>query len=384
MTLIREGTWRGVQPFENQEVDPEMSEQELATICLSLEKNNYSILQKATGARDAWDRSHVRGRSKITVFFEGHGSIEYYVDELVTTANNLCEIGFEVNDQWLGSLPLKGLPSYYSLMIMGLQHLGLNLQVLQDVKWPIDGAQIEEALFTKQKQRRPNSGVGFKREKRCFSCGGLGHFAADCPQQVKQSNKTKSKKALVAMLAVRKASCHMARSTANFKRLETYEQSVDTANNQSMMSDAKGLVNLELAEGPIEFRDVVLVPDLATNLLSIGCKVEDDDNGAIIASGTEVDGLYKLNRKHGDEMSFLTTEASIWHRRLGHLNQKSMRKLESMTKWSFRTDDPNTRREGQENDERCRVGQTFLSGGRVNHGILGQPKSCQSTGIDDS
>lgn len=48
------------------------------------------------------------------------GSIEDYVDELVTTAQNLSEIGFEVNNQWLASFLLKGLPEYYNPMIMGI------------------------------------------------------------------------------------------------------------------------------------------------------------------------------------------------------------------------------------------------------------------------
>lgn len=110
-----------------------------------------------------------------------------------------------------------------------------------------------------------------------------------------------------------------------------------------MKSTSKGLVKLELQEGSIEVQDVLQVPDLATNLSSVSriCKkglsviftaetweVRDED-GDVIASGMETGGLYRLNTKR-PESSYLITESNIWHKRLGHLNQGSLRKLVAM------------------------------------------------------
>ena len=133
MILIREGTWRAVKPIEGQALNPEMDERALAAICLSLEKNNFSLVKNARTAEDAWNRLEKAFQddglnrrcgllNKLTsVNLEDFGSVEDYVDELVTTTDSLNEIGFEVNDQWLASLLLKGLPSFYAPMIMGIE-----------------------------------------------------------------------------------------------------------------------------------------------------------------------------------------------------------------------------------------------------------------------
>ena len=55
------------------------------------------------------------------------------------------------------------------------------------------------------------------------------------------------------------------------------------------------------------------------------CEVRESD-GNVIASGTHVGGMYRLNRS-ADE-SLLTMNTQIWHRRLGHLNAQGFRKLE--------------------------------------------------------
>lgn len=103
------------------------------------------------------------------------------MDLLVTTANDLSEIGFEVNDQWIASLLLKGLPEYYNPMIMGLQASGIELtadvvktKFIQDVKWPLNASSTEGgALYTKPKSRHPKAD---KTKGVCFNCNKPGHF----------------------------------------------------------------------------------------------------------------------------------------------------------------------------------------------------------------
>lgn len=214
MILIREGTWRAVKPAEDQNVDPEMCERAFATICLALEKQNYSLVKTAKTAREAWEKLQQAFQDnglirrfglldKLTsVKLEECETVEDYVDQLVTTSNDLSEIGFEVNDQWLASLLLKGLPEYYNPMIMGLQASGINLtadvvktKIIQDVKWPLKSSGVGGALYTKPKSK--HSKVD-KKSGLCFTCNKPGHFASNCPQK---SSKPKGK-ALCATLAV--------------------------------------------------------------------------------------------------------------------------------------------------------------------------------------
>lgn len=60
---------------------------------------------------------------------------------ITTTAHKLSEIGFNANDEWVGSLLLTGLLKYYGPIIMGLEssrtkHTGdaIKVKLLQDVK----------------------------------------------------------------------------------------------------------------------------------------------------------------------------------------------------------------------------------------------------------
>jgi hypothetical protein len=275
----------------------------------------------------------------------------------------LSEIGFEVNDQWLASLLLKGLPEYYNPMIMGLQASGIELtadvvktKIIQDVKWPLKNSSGEGAFYSKQKPRRPK-GSADKKNGTCFTCNKPGHFAANCPQKQTNSKASSSKakgKALCASLAIGSgndedwyfdsgATAHMTRTAENFIKDTDWVHSIETAGGQNIKSVAKGTVNLELDEGPLEVNDVWLVPDLSTNLLSIskicaknmtvlfkadGCEVCDED-GDIVVTGTQVNGMYKLDIKRS-ERAFLVANTNLWHRRLGHLNQQSMRKLVTM------------------------------------------------------
>lgn len=106
----------------------------------------------------------------------------------------------------------------------------------------------------------------------------------------------------------------------------------------------------------IPANDVMYAPDAAVNLLSIskivqkGHKVIFDKSGAritdmlnqVVATGFEQNGIYQLNTstynkdegkvKHPKVYTCLNEQASnLWHRRLGHLNRKSMQLLTNLT-----------------------------------------------------
>lgn len=109
-----------------------------------------------------------------------------------------------------------------------------------------------------------------------------------------------------------------------------------------MMARVKGVISLDCVEGPVDVQEVLEVPDLAANLLSVskicskgftvkftesGCTVLDE-NGQVFASGTAEGGLYRLNRQV--QNAFLSSELEVWHRRLGHLNVQSLKQLKQM------------------------------------------------------
>lgn len=77
----------------------------------------------------------------ITTTLETCQGIKDYVSKIMSTAHKLRNIGFNVNDEWLGTLLLAGLPEVYQLMIMALESSGVattsdsvKTKLLQDVR----------------------------------------------------------------------------------------------------------------------------------------------------------------------------------------------------------------------------------------------------------
>lgn len=52
MILIREGSWCAIEPAEGEVVAADVKMRALATICLSLESYNYSLVQDAADAAE--------------------------------------------------------------------------------------------------------------------------------------------------------------------------------------------------------------------------------------------------------------------------------------------------------------------------------------------
>lgn len=81
----------------------------LATICLSIDPTNYSLVQNAATAKEAWDSlqaafqdsGHIREfgllRQLTRVKLVDCGTVEDYVNQLISTRHKLAKIGFQVN-----------------------------------------------------------------------------------------------------------------------------------------------------------------------------------------------------------------------------------------------------------------------------------------------
>ena len=133
-----------------------------------------------------------------------------------------------------------------------------------------------------------------------------------------------------------------------FKRFEPLEHPIEVT-----LGDGHGLKAIGKGDVMVKSRvknsktyrcnlhDVLLVPDLAYNLISVaaiakagkqteffetGCKVMDAEKG-VVATGSRVGSLYYLDVKNPSQQVNLVHSQSkekIWHRRFGHLASRSM------------------------------------------------------------
>lgn len=94
-------------------------------IMLSVGPVNFVHIQEAADAKEAWDRLKTAFedsgltrrfgllRTLVTTSLENCGSIEEYANKIITTAHKLRGVGFEVEEESIGTLLLSGLPDEF-------------------------------------------------------------------------------------------------------------------------------------------------------------------------------------------------------------------------------------------------------------------------------
>lgn len=163
-------------------------------------------------------------RNLISIRLEDCDSMTSYVSQLMETAQKLQGTGFEINDQWIGSLILAGLPENFEPMIMAIEHSGLNISAdaiktkLLDMSIEVksEGAFIAKKHFNhkygglKKQTAHSNNSSGSRMNGnrtnpptvnvsdggnncvstktkiiRCYKCKQIGHFKNQCPHTEK-------------------------------------------------------------------------------------------------------------------------------------------------------------------------------------------------------
>ncbi len=296
--------------------------------------------------------------------------MQEYVDTIMTLSNKLKGIGFAVNDDWLSAILLAGLNEEYKPFIMGIEATEAKITSDKIVYKLLDSEQTshsnnqDEKLFLGFKSKKRNNDNKF-RKKSCYNCGSKRHLSNTCDKEkVKKGQKDQQKPSTSANNAFPAlqvsdlsteskvgwyidsgASSHMTpHLDLIYNHKPSHIKEIVVANNSKLSVNCSGKSTLQINQEGIEVRDVLHVPNLATNLLSISKMAEKgnkiifdgkwctvyDNKGCKIAESKAQNGVYLL--KSSQErcmMSNNVIDARTWHRRMGHLNYADLKKMKN-------------------------------------------------------
>lgn len=357
-----------------------------ALLSLSVEKNIQTHIKTCVTPLAVWnalkglyvDKGLSRKigilRQMISTRLEDTDGMQAYIDTIVDCSNRLNGIGLTMDDQWIAAILLAGLTENYKPLIMALEatttELKSDLIIAKLLDAQGDTPENESGFFSKKgnkSQKRVNTNQKCKNcgrnnhptnecrdEKKCFNCKKPGHLMKDC-RSLKKNEKSKANTAFVTLslkaaqpgpMAAREwfidsgGSRHMSYDGEKIlNKQQPNTADIVCANNQTMKVKAVGETKLKLKNEDVSLKEVLHVPELGVNLLSVskmvekgntvyfdkqGCTIRNHDND-IVAQVTPENGVYKLTEKMDRCMA--VCDAYTWHRRLGHINFNALKSM---------------------------------------------------------
>lgn len=126
--LELEDSWNCIEPSgDNAVLDAEKDKKARCKIILAIDKSLYVHVRDCNTSAEVWkslknlfqdsglDRRIGLLQKLCSIQLVECSSVEDYVNQVISTAQKLNDIGFSVNDEWIGSLLLKGLPSIQAI-----------------------------------------------------------------------------------------------------------------------------------------------------------------------------------------------------------------------------------------------------------------------------
>ena len=177
-------------------------EKALASILLCVKPSQVIHIKKCSTANEAWRKLQTtyepRGPARMVSLFKKLLHLKVYGDDMVQylnifqeTVEKLATIDVTVNEQILVIIMLSNLPDQYENFVVAIESrdtlptlAALRIKLLEESQrrnGKEEGAAVsmETQAFmarTYGKKEKNNNG----KEKKCFNCGKLGHFAAKC------------------------------------------------------------------------------------------------------------------------------------------------------------------------------------------------------------
>lgn len=324
---------------DNEDIDRynKRKEKALATIALSVDKEQQEHILDCVTAKEAWETLkkifEPQSRPRILQLKKEMVSIQLKQDETMTTYlarikacnDSLKEAGYENKDEDLAYAMLAGLPESYDGIMMSLANLNDAKFTSTEIRAIlVSEYDRREARGTKtdhkhkeayhQSKENPQRGTDRKKEEKgCFRCGKQGHIARYCRTRLNDNvrnnykpnaqNNYKGKDSLLLELNNIKtndtwildsgATNHVCRYRNRFHNYKSIDSeriySADSKENDELKAIGIGDVDIETIVNndiySLTLRNVYYVPNLRRNLMSIS-QIEAKNKKIVFDNGT--------------------------------------------------------------------------------------------------
>lgn len=369
-----------------------------ATIILSITPMQISHIKNCKSANEAWKCLQEVHRPKgpvrkVTLFKQLLGirmndgeCVQQYVCKFTAVAEKLAEIGVCLQDDLFVIMLLASLPKSFESLVVALESRD-ELPNLTAVKIKLieegerrktcqsehtEGSvqafvahantNAKKNIFEHTKSNDSASTASTRKDNskksnlKCYSCGKKGHFAAQCKgkDREKSSHQNVTRNGLFAAVSSRilhndvwcvdsGASSHLCCNRNMFDEFEPCEESIMLAAEHKILAKGKGVVRLRTNEFDVTLVDVLFVPGLQCNFVSVARAVNSgyivefkgntakffDKHGGIILCAQKVRDLYllEINKNKLFFAKKIADDVMKWHNRFGHLNFASLRQL---------------------------------------------------------
>ena len=224
-------------------------------------------------------------------------------------------------------------------------------------------------LFQNQSQSRKNNNIdGWKGQPNkqnsnrvaCQICGRTNHTAARCYYRYDYTTEEENPQEALAAMTLNNdndkifyadsgATAQMTNQGGNLKSLRPYfgDNSIFVGNGQALPITHTGKASLKTSQGNLDLNNVLVVPKIKKNLLSVSQLIDDnsctfefnsdgfvikDQRQQILAKGHRKGNLYAFEEGQLEAFTAVKTpgaSSETWHARLGHPNLKFLQTLEN-------------------------------------------------------
>lgn len=396
LLLIKEGLWDKIttdKPAQNIPEDWETKDnQARAIIGLSIEDSQLHHVRKAKNAKEAWtslksyhERSTLSNKVHLmrkicNLKVEEGGDVEGHVKDMTDLFQKLIDIGEVISDGWSVAMLLSSLPRSFDTLITALEtrpedDLTLSLvqsKLISEYRKRISsGGECDNNV----KVLKVNSNMQKLKFKRlCFFCNEEGHVKSDCLHfkewKSKKENADKTQKVnkvnqcgesqFLFLTAVSQpgwiidsgATCHIVNDKSFFSSFdENHRENVNVANGETVKAEGRGsgvvcVINDDKVESFIKLTDVLFVPSIESNLVSVRrlteigyelnfkekiCEIKLKGRNLAVADAST--NLYKLRQPNKKALAAITHHNNncihYWHRVLGHRDPEVVKSLDS-------------------------------------------------------